>query len=185
MTQGPFEFGFVVHLEERVESGELGGAVDRDDLIVGQAADDDQDAAGAGLGGFEHLIGVDHEVLADARQRALPRRLILDDLDEVLQFALEVFRLGQHGEAVRAGGGIGPSLGDGVDAFADLSHARRSPLDLGDHAETAGDLERLTEAGSGVLAGESGQFGVGDGARERGDFPTLGVHDFGQLVHWT
>jgi hypothetical protein len=33
-------------------------------------------------------------------------------------------------------------------------------------------------------AGEGRQFGVGDGTGERGDFPALGVHDFGQFVHW-
>ena len=35
-----------------------------------------------------------------------------------------------------------------------------------------------------MLAGEGRQFGVRDGTGERGDFPALGVHDFGQLVHW-
>jgi hypothetical protein len=34
-----------------------------------------------------------------------------------------------------------------------------------------------------MYAGEGRQFGVCDRTGERGDFPTLGVHDFGQLVH--
>jgi hypothetical protein len=57
--------------------------MDRTNLVISQAADDDEDATGAGLGGFEDLIRVHHEVLADARARHGEFSLILDDLDEV------------------------------------------------------------------------------------------------------
>ena len=50
--------------------------------------------------------------------------------------------------------------------------------------QAARDRQGLTEARRRRPAGEGRQFGVGDGTGERGDFPALGVHDFGQLVHW-
>jgi hypothetical protein len=71
VAQRALEFGFIVHFEKRVEAGEPGRAMDRTDFIVGQATHDDKDAARSRLGGFEHLVGVHHEVLADAGQ-ALP-----------------------------------------------------------------------------------------------------------------
>jgi len=88
------------------------------------------------------------------------------------------------GKAVGARGGVSPGLGDGVDAFADLADARGGPLHFGDDRETTGDRERLTEARRVMPAGEGRQLGVGDGTGERGDLPALGIHDFGQLVHW-
>jgi len=105
-------------------------------------------------------------------------------VDQVLELAFEVLGLGEDRETVRAGGEIRASLGDGVDAFADLADAGRGALDFGDDGQTSGDRQGLTEAGRRRAAREGRQFGVGDGTGERGDFPALGVHDFGQLVHW-
>jgi hypothetical protein len=56
----------------------------------------------------------------------------LDDLDQVLELALEILRFGEHREAVGAGRGVGAGLGHGVHAFADLTDARGGSLHFGD-----------------------------------------------------
>ena len=140
------ELGLVMDLEKGVQTGELRRAVDRADLVVGQAADDDEDAAGASLGRPQYLERVHHEVLADAGQGSGALCLVVGHLDQVGETALEISRLGQHRQAVGARLGVEPGLGDGVDLGLDLAHARGGPFDLGDDGQAPRDIQGLTES---------------------------------------
>ena len=68
---------------------------------------------------FDHLVGVDDEILAQHRQAGGGARR-----DQILVAALEIGRVGQHREAGRAARLIGAGEGGGIEIGAD--QARRS-----------------------------------------------------------
>ena len=183
-VEGAFEFGFVVDFEEGVEAGELGGVAEAGEGVVVEGADDEEDGAGAGFGGFNDLDGVHHEVLAEAGNVAVGGDLELDDVPEVAEGAAEEFFVGEDGDGVGAGVGVAAGLLGGVGESGDVAGGGGAALDFGDDAEAAGLVEGLGEGGAGAGdLGEAGEFAVADGAEARGDFAALVGEDFGEFVH--
>ena len=88
---------------------------------------DDQDAVGAMGAGFDHLIGVEHEILAQHRQVGRRARR-----DHEIEMALERRRVGQHRQARRAAGLIGLGQRRRIEIGADQPLGRRGLLHLGD-----------------------------------------------------
>ena len=95
---------------------------------VVQRGDDQQHTVGAQCPGFDDLVRVDHEVLANHRQGAGRTRLL-----QVRIGALEVVDIGQHGQAsctarLVALGNLGRH-----EVLANHAFARRSLFDFGNH----------------------------------------------------
>jgi hypothetical protein len=128
-----------VDLHDHVEVQRERLVVQRGELVGLQRGDDEQDRVGAGDRRLVHLVGVDHEVLAQDRQGRRGAGLL-----EVGERAAEVRALGEDrprgGAAALVGLG---DLGDGR-ARADLAGRRRAALVLGDDRHARAH-ERLGE----------------------------------------
>ncbi len=183
-AEGALELGLVVDFEEGVEAGELGTVAQAGEGVVVQGADDEEDGAGAGLGGLDDLDGIDHEVLAQAGDVAAGGDLELDDVPEVAEGAAEEFFVGEDGDGVGAGVGVAAGLLRGVSGFLDGAGGGGAALDFGDDAEAAGLAKGLGEGGAGALdLGEAGEVAIAHGAQARGDFGALVGDDLGEFVH--
>ena len=69
------ELDLVVHFDQRVHAP-LGGGVEQiARRVVADGGEDDEDAVGAPGAGFGHLVGLEHEVLAQHRQLRRAARL--------------------------------------------------------------------------------------------------------------
>ena len=117
--QRPVELGLVVHLDQHVHA-----EVDARPSSSAPASasltrrHDDQDAVGAERARLEHLIGLEHEILAQRRQvDGAPRR------DQIAGAALEEAAVGQHRQAGGAAGLVGAGQAGGSKS------ARIRPLD--------------------------------------------------------
>ena len=87
---------------------------------------DDQDAVGAVGAGLDHLIGIEHEILAQHRQICRRARR-----HHEIQMALERRRIRQHRKTRRAAGLIGSCQRRRIEIGADQSLRGRSLLHLG------------------------------------------------------
>jgi hypothetical protein len=83
--QRPLEFRRIVHLDQHVHAEFDRGGFELLRHRIVERRHDQEDAIGADRAGFEHLIGIEHEILAQDRQvdRGPSRR-------EILVLALEV-----------------------------------------------------------------------------------------------
>ena len=68
--QRALELRLVVHLDEHVHAERERRLLERLRLVVGDRRHDDQDAVGAPGARLEDLVGLEHEILAERRQRA-------------------------------------------------------------------------------------------------------------------
>ena len=93
---------------------------------------DDQDAVGAPGARLDHLIGVEHEILAQHRQRGRGA-----GRGEELRRALERRRIGEHRQARRAAALIGARQRRRIEVGADQALRRARLLDLGDQRVVA------------------------------------------------
>ena len=72
--QRALELGLVVHLDQHVHAERERRVLERPRAVASSSArHDDQDAVGAPGARFGHLIGLEHEILAQHRQRASRR----------------------------------------------------------------------------------------------------------------
>ncbi|MNH24541.1 hypothetical protein D3C79_844810 [compost metagenome] len=115
-----------MHFDQDVEADALGGIGKFGHLHVIQRRNDQQHTVSAQGPGFDDLVRIDHEVLADHRQLARGARLLQVDVA-----ALEVVDIGQHRQAGRpallvADGDVGRN-----EVFADHALAWRGFVDLG------------------------------------------------------
>ena len=108
---------------------------------VVQAGGDQQDAVCAPGARLVDLVGVDHEVLAQHRQRAHGARLL-----QVLGCALKERPIGEHAQAGGAVPGIGHRDLGRHEVLADHALARAGLLDLGDDRGLAGSNLRAQGA---------------------------------------
>lgn len=181
---GAFEFGFVMNFEQRVEASGVGGGMEDADFVIGEGANDDEDGAGAGFAGLEHLDRVDHEILAEAGARGGRVAEVGGDAAEVVERAAEVFFVGEDGEGVGAGGLVALGLLEGGGAGFDVAGGRRAALDFGDDGEGAVGAAKGVEEGRRPRQGgvEAGELGFENGADERRNFAALVLHDLGEFV---
>ena len=98
---------------------------------------DDQDAVGALGARLRHLIGVEHEILAQHRQRGRRARRRHE-----IRLALERRRVGEHRQAGRAAGLIGARQRRRIEIGADQALGGARLLDLGDQRVVAGSRAR-------------------------------------------
>ena len=125
-----------IHAELPCRFREFGG------LAVVQGGHDEQDAVRAERARLRHLIGVEHEILAQHGKR--DGRVCLR---EIAVFALEVGLVRQHGEAGRAAAGVGGGQGRRVEIGADEALAGRGLLQLGDEGRAATVGDRAKRSG--------------------------------------
>ena len=131
--QRAIEFGAVVHLHEHVHAERERAGFQVGHPRVVQAGGDEQDAVGAERARLDDLVLVDHEVLAQRRQRAGGARLL-----QVGGRALEEAFVGQHAEA---GSAVGRVAGGDLGRHEPLpKHALAGAglLHLGDDGGVAG-----------------------------------------------
>ena len=151
MAQGAFEFALFVDFKKRIQSGELRRFVKQLDVLVFQCTDYNKNCPRTGLGGFDDLQWVHHEVLAQAGHMATSGDLELDDVPQVAQGATKIFFIGEDGDAVGAGIGIAAGLFDGVSPGFDFPGGGGSALDFSDDAEAAWLIKGLGETRAGSL----------------------------------
>ena len=113
-VEGAVELVGGVDLAEDVELEVGGGLAEGQQLLVRQGRDDEEDGVGPCGAGFEHLEGIDHEVLAQARNRDGGR----GDL-EVHEGAPEELLVGEDRERGGAGGLERARQGGGIEGVAD------------------------------------------------------------------
>jgi hypothetical protein len=127
--QRPLQLGFIVHLDQHVH------AVTERDIFhvrhfgIGKRRDDQQDAIGAQGPGFDDLIGIDHEILADHRQ--------IDGGAGLAQMGVGALEelVGQDRQAGGAGAGVGAGQLRRLEGLADQPGGGRGLLDFGDQAD--------------------------------------------------
>ncbi len=117
----------VVHLDDGIHAPVLGGAGEIGRERIVHFSHDDEDAIRAPGPRLDHLVGVDHEVLAQHGQR--DRRT---GVGEEFRRALERRRIGENREAGRPTRLIGLGERDGFEICSDEPLGGRGLLDLGD-----------------------------------------------------
>ena len=179
--EGAVEFGGVVDFAEDVELEFAGAAMERDELVLFEGGDDEQDGVGAAGAGLEELEVVEDEVFAEAGDGdGLGGKL------QISQRALEEGLVGEDGERGGAGGfEFGGERGD-VEVGADEAFGGRGFLELGDDGGAGlGDSAQVFAEAAGVMAlgcgrhfAETGRGFVGSdtGAGGGQDFFQLGGH---------
>ena len=105
-VDGTGGLGLVVHLDEHGHPELAGLVVQPAQQVVVERGDDQQDQVGAGGAGLEHLVGLDHEVLA--QQRDVDRGA---DRAEVVEAAAEPALLGEHADRGGTAGGVADGRG--------------------------------------------------------------------------
>ena len=180
--QRAVQLGAVMHLDQHAHAVRERHRLQIGHLRVVQAGGDQQDAVRAHRARLKDLVLVDHEVLAQHRQRAGGTRLL-----QILGAALEVLQVGQHAQAGRAVARVARGDLGRAEVGADHALARAGLLDLGDHRGPAGgDLG----AQRGLEAAQVGGTGLGLGAHGgerlrgagRGHLLMLGDDDAGEDV---
>ena len=108
------QLGVVVHLGDGIHAPVLGGSGEVAGRGVADLSQNDEDAVGTPGPRFHHLVGVEHEVLAQRGQRGGGARG-----REILRRALEGGPVGQHGEAGSAARLIGFGQSGRIEVGAD------------------------------------------------------------------
>ncbi|MNY21018.1 hypothetical protein D3C86_1545370 [compost metagenome] len=160
-----------MHLDQHIEVEGLGGRRQLGQLRIGQRRDYQQHAIGAQGAGLDDLVGVDHEILADHRQRTGVARLL-----QVEVGALEEILVGQHRQTGRTTGLVTAGDVRRDEQLTQHALARRSLLDLGDHRRLL--AFGLFLQGPGETTRGIGGTGLLLDFREADDGATLG-HFFG------
>ena len=104
-------------------------------LGIGERGGDEQNGVGAMGAGFDDLVLVDHEVLAQAGQRRGSRGQL-----EVAQAALKVGLVGEHGKRGSSAGAIAAGEPGRVEVGADQAFGGGGFLDFGDDRGAGGGL---------------------------------------------
>ena len=153
--QRAVHFAQVVHLDQDVELAGLRGVVERLELLVVQAGDDEQDGVRAGDDALEDLQFIDDEILAQQRQLDL-----VADEAQVGEVAVEIFLVGQDAERLGAAAGVFARLGERVEIGGDDAGGGRGLLHLGDDGHLGAAMQPGAE-GAKVVAEERllAQFG--------------------------
>ena len=121
-----------MHLDERCHAPMLGRVLELAGERVVHGGENDEDAVRAPGPRLDHLIGVDHEILAqDGKARRLARR------GQIVWRALEGRRVGENGEALGAARLIGAGEGRRVEIGANEAPRGARLLDLGNEREAA------------------------------------------------
>ena len=158
--QCTFQLGAVMHFDQYVETDRLGSRRQFGHQHVVQRRDDQQDAVGTDRPRLDDLVRIDHEVLADHRQRTGGPRFLQIGIG-----ALEEVHVGEHRQARRATRLVAAGDLRRDEVFAQHALARRCLLDLGDHCR--------------LLALGPLQQGIGEAARRIG--ATRQPLDLGQV----
>src|SRR5712671_2046579 len=138
------ELDLVVHLEQHIHAIGDGGCLKLLRERVGHARHDDQDAVGAPGARLRHLISIVHEILAQRRQFGRGARG-----GEILGFALDRGRVGEHREAGRAACRISARERRRIEVGANEAFRWACLLDLGDQSVATGRVlffQRANEA---------------------------------------
>ena len=96
------QFGRVMDLDQRVQSG-LGGMAEIVRQRLAERGDDQQHRIGPGGTGFDNLVRIDDEILAQHR-----RGLRVPHDIQILQRTAEMIRLGENGDRRGARIGVAP-----------------------------------------------------------------------------
>ena len=168
----PLEFSRVVDFDQDGQASVDRCLFELAQLSVVERGDDEQDAVRPHGPGLRHLVGVDHEVLAQDREFARrPRGL------QVIGTSLKELDIGQHRQA---GGTVGRiTAGDRgrIEIGTQHTAARTGLLDLGDDRGPAcrdARAQRADEvAGRGHADNTAFQHRSRDGGLRRGDLAAL------------
>ena len=129
---GAVELGAVVDLDQHVHAVGKRGLFDVPGRAVVERGHDDQDAVGAVGTGLRHLVGIEHEVLAEHRKRGRRARR-----HHEIEVALERRRVGEHGKAGGAAGLVRPGEQRRIEIGPYQPLGGRSLLDLGNQPVVA------------------------------------------------
>ena len=111
---GAGHLGLIVNLDQHVHSVFERGGLDLGHLRIVQCGDDNQDRIGADRAGLGNLPWINHEVLAQHRQRAGGA-----GGDQVILMALKEWRVGQNRKAGSATRLVSPGMISGIEIGAD------------------------------------------------------------------
>ena len=170
---GALHLGGVVHLDQGVHAAFDRGGLYLLHLGVVQGGDDDQDGVSPQRARFVHLPGVDHEVLAQHRDRYRPARLFQEHVRP-----LEPALVGQDRQAGGTARFIGAGMSRGIEIGADQALGGAGLLHLGDQRMAGLGIQRGTESARRGDGGDLGvQIGMRHGRLARRDIGTLGFQD--------
>ncbi len=171
---GALGLGLVVHLDQHRQAELAGQVVQAAQPVVVEGGHDEQHQVGAGGPGLEHLVGLDHEVLA--QQRGVDGGA---HGAQVVEAAAEAALLGEHADRGGPAGGVLAREGGRVGDLGQVALARAAPLHLGDHARARLAQGRHRVAGR-VDVGERGaQVGLAGRGLPDGE---VGAHARDDLV---
>ena len=155
---GALEFFGVVDLDQHVHAPVEGCSLQLSGLAVIEAGHDDQNAVGPQRTGLGDLVGVEHEVLAQAGQvHGGPR------LSEKGVIALKIRHVGQHRQAAGPASLVGPGQRGRVEVGADQALRRACLLDFGDQRVAAVAVRVAKRLGKppGCISSARGRVDVG------------------------
>ncbi len=132
-AQGALELLLVVAFHEHIEPERARISLQVVQQCVANRVDDEQDAIRTPCARFQHLIGIDDEVLAQDRKRARRARR-----GEVVARAAEILPVGEDRQAGRTVGLVGSGDPRRIEIRADEAAARACALDLADHGRLSG-----------------------------------------------
>ena len=169
-----------VDFTEDVKLESVGGGGEAGQLIVGERGSDEQDGVGAVGAGFDDLVLVHDEVLAEARDVGG------GGCDfEVGEATLEEGLVGEDGK--RGGSGVGEIAGErrGVEFGADEAFGRGSLLELGDDGRAGdGAAESGGESAGRVMGGAALEAGEGRPGAARGEVSAGLREDAVEMQGW-
>ncbi len=150
--QGAIEFAAVMDFDQHVHAVRDRGVLDIAGGAVVERGHDDQDAVGAMGARLDHLIGVEHEILAQHRQCGRRARR-----HHEIEMALERRRVGQHRETGRASGFIGLGKRRRIEIGANQPLGGRGFFHFGDQrvvaaSELAADRTRQNRVARGRIS---------------------------------
>ncbi|CAM5707752.1 hypothetical protein STENM36S_08369 [Streptomyces tendae] len=175
----PLRLRLVVHLHEGVETRLARHRHQLREQRRVECGHDQQDQVRTVRTGLPHLVGVDHEVLAQHGQvhaRA--------DGVQIGEGPGEPPSLGQHADGRRASGRVGGGQPRGVVEGGEPAAGGAGPLDFGDHAQPGGRPQRRRRVGRGP--GRQGQVPhrvQGHGPASLGEVGPDALDDRGEDAH--
>ena len=163
----------VVQLHERRHAVVDDRPVEAPEVAVVEALGDQEHRVGPMGSRLDHLVEVDHELLAEHRQtHGRPGRL------QISEAATEASMVGEHRDRRSPGGGIAPH--DVLDGGSrpDLAGRRALPLELGDQPHWRPGRHRREEVSHGGRFGQNRlEHGQRHAVASDGHLPPLSSHD--------
>src|ERR1700680_2844139 len=118
----------VVHFDQNAHAELMCAGLERGQPRILESGNDQENAIGTERSRLQHLVLVDHKILAQRRQAASLARCV-----QMLRTSLEIIAIGQYRAPRRSSGLVTPGEGGGIENRPQHALARARLLDLRDH----------------------------------------------------